>query len=246
MAQPLAYRQLAPGEIFLALLRPAALVVLGDLEQSLRGIGPAKLAQIIEARQSGKELPPGLAKQLREAVTPIDTLTPVSTAVARCIPDLKAVNIVTKPTPISQLDKGDRGSFVIIGLLVGMKKKDRNDAESLARRKGRRVTGNSIALNLTFRDDSGADILAIIDPSEYSSASPSIIERGGIDKAIYAVKGTIPDNFRMLTIQGIRFLCNVDDGLKIPESDWFCSPDSTPKEDYFTAPKEKKDEKETV
>jgi DNA polymerase III alpha subunit len=209
-------------------------VLVGPLT-SIKGIGPAKLAMIIEARQSGKELPPGLAKQLKDAITPIDSLTPVTTAVARCIPDLKAVNIVSKPTPIAQLDAGDNGSFLIIGLLVGLKKKDRNDAESLARRKGKRVTGNSLALNLTFRDDSGADIVAIIDPSDYADASPALIERGGVDKAIYAVKGTIPDNFRMLSIKGIRFLCNIDDGLRSTENDWF-SP-QVPKEDYFAEPK---------
>lgn len=211
-------------------------ILVGPLT-SIKGIGPAKLAQIIEARQTGKELPPGLAKQLREAITPIDSLTPVSTAVARVIPDLKAVNIVSRPTPIAQLDKGDSGSFMVIGLLVGLKKKDRNDAESLARRKGKRVQGNSLALNLTIRDDSGSDIVCIIDPSDYNSAAPAIIERGGIDRAIYAIKGTIPDNFRMLSIKNIRYLCNVDDGLRPIENDWFAPQKPVDKEDYFTTEK---------
>lgn len=212
-------------------------ILVGPLT-SVKGIGPAKLAQIIEARQTGKELPPGLAKQLREAITPIDSLTPVSTAVARVIPDLSAVNIVSKPTPIAQLDRGDFGSFMVIGMLVGLKKKDRNDAESLARRKGKRVQGNSLALNLTIRDDSGADIVAIIDPADYASAAPAIIERGGVDKAIYAIKGTIPENFRMISIKNIRYLCNVDDGLRPIENDWFGPQAAVDKEDYFVKPTE--------
>lgn len=199
---------------------------------SIKGVGPAALRQIIEARQTGKELPPGLAKKLSEAITPIDSLTPVATAVARCIPDLSAINIVTKPVPIASLDKGDNGTFMVIGLLTGLKKKDRNDGESLLRRKGKRVQGNSLALNLTIKDDSGADILAIIDPSDYDSAAPKIIERGGINKAIYAIKGTIPSSFRMLSVTGIRYLCNVDDGLRPVEEDYFAKP----KEDYFVAP----------
>lgn len=215
-------------------------ILVGPLT-SIKGIGPAKLAQIIEARQTGKELPPGLAKQLREAITPIDSLTPVSTAVARVIPDLKAVNIVSRPTPIAQLDKGDSGSFMVIGLLVGLKKKDRNDAESLARRKGKRVSGNSLALNLTIRDDSGSDIVCIIDPADYNTAAPAIIERGGIDKAIYAIKGTIPDNFRMISVKNIRYLCNVDDGLRPIENDWFGPQAPVDKEDYFTKPTEASD-----
>jgi len=203
---------------------------------SIKGIGPAALKQIIEARQSGKELPPGLAKKLAEAVTPIDSLTPVATAVARCVPDLKAVNIISAPVPIASLDKGDRGSFLIIGLLTGLKKKDRNDAESVQRRNGRKLTGNTLALNLTIKDDSGADIIAIIDPSDYDAAAPKIIERGGIDKAIYAIKGTIPDKFRMLSVQGIRFLCNIDDGLGPIREDFFAP--QIVKEDFFAVPKE--------
>lgn len=214
-------------------------VLVGPLT-SIKGIGPAKLAQIIEARQTGKELPPGLAKQLREAQTPIDSLTPISTAVERCIPDLTTVNIASTPRPISQVDAGDNGAILIIGLLVGLKKKDRNDAESVARRKGKRLTGRkTIALNMTIRDDSGSDIVCIIDPDDYDNAAGAILERGGVDKAIYAVKGTVPDNFRMISIKGLRFLCNIDDGLKVLENDWF-APQVT-KEDFF-APQGKTEE----
>lgn len=213
-------------------------ILVGPLT-AIRGIGPVKLQQIIEARRTGAALPPGLKKALDEAITPIDSLTPVTTAVARVIGDLKAVNIVSSPTPISHIDKGDQGQFLIIGRLVGLKKKDRNDEESLARRKGQVARGKAIALNLTIRDDSGADILAIIDPSDYDSAAPAIMERGGVDKAIYAIKGDVPTNFRMISIKHIRFLCNIDDGLRPMTEDWFGpQPSTTPKEDFFAVPKE--------
>ena len=58
MAQALAHRQLPPGEIFLALLGAAALVVHGDLEQALRGIGPAIEDHVLDA----------LAQVLRDVV----------------------------------------------------------------------------------------------------------------------------------------------------------------------------------
>lgn len=206
-------------------------ILVGPLT-SIKGIGPASLKQILEARQTGQPLPAGLQKKLDEAITPIDSLTPVSAAVERCIPDLSTVNIISKPVPISSIDKGDRGTFMIIGLLTGLKKKDRNDAESLERRNGRKVAGNSLALNLTFKDDSGADILAIVDPFDYPTAAPAIIERGAVGKAIYAIKGTIPANFRMVSITGIRYLCNIDDGLVAVIDDLF-GPQN--KEDYFAA-----------
>lgn len=215
-------------------------VLVGPLT-SIKGIGPAKLAQIIKARQDGSELPAGLAKQLREAITPIDSLTPISAAVERCIGDLKNANIASVPRAISQIDAGDNGQILVIGLLVGLKKKDRNDAESVARRKGKRITGrNTIALNLTIRDDSGSDIVCIIDPDDFAQAAPSIIERGGVDKAIYAVKGTVPDNFRMISIKGMRFLCNIDDDLKVMQDDWFGP--QVAKEDLFAVQSEVKED----
>lgn len=209
-------------------------ILVGPLT-SVKGIGPAGLAEIIEARASGQPLKPGLAKRLAEAQTPIDSLTPVATALARCVPDLRAVNIVTKPTPISQVDKGDHGDVLIIGLLKAIKKKDRNDAESVARRNGRRIQGNATALNLTFADDSGVDIIAIIGPEDYEAAAASIIERGSVDKAIYAVKGSVPERFRMLSVKGIRYLCNIDDGLRPITDDWFTQPQVSDGEDYFTS-----------
>lgn len=209
-------------------------VVVGPLT-SIKGIGPAGLKEILESRASGIPLKPGLAKKLAEAITPIDSLTPVLTALQRVIPDLTTVNIHSKPVPIVQIEAGDRGSVLIIGLLKGIKKKDRNDAESLQRRNGRRIKGDCIALNLTIEDDSGGDILCIIDPADYASAAPAIIERGGVDKAIYAIKGTVPDKFRMLSIQGVRYLCNIDDGLRPMENDWFGPQPKEKKEDFFGA-----------
>jgi hypothetical protein len=212
-------------------------ILVGPLT-SIKGIGPASLREIIEARASGAALKPGLAKKLSEAITPIDSLTPVATALARNIPDLTTVNIKSKPTAMSLVDKGDRGNILVIGLLKGIKKKDRNDAESVARRSGRRVQGNAIALNLTLADDSGADILCIIDPSDYADAAQAIIDRGGVDKAIYAILGTVPEKFRMISVKGIRFLCNVDDGLRPIVDDWFGPQSPTEDKEDFFAPQQ--------
>lgn len=210
-------------------------VLVGPLT-SVKGIGPAALRQIIDSRANGKELPPGLKKKLDEAITPIDSLTPVSAAVMRCVPDLTAVNIMSKPVPINQLEKGDRGDFLIIGVLKGIKKKDRNDAESVQRRNGKKLTGKVVALNMTIADDSGGDIIAIISPEEYEAAAPKILERGGIDKAIYALKGTVPSGFRMLSITGIRYLCDIDQGLREIKDDLFCAPQGALNDEMFTNP----------
>lgn len=203
-------------------------ILVGPLT-SIKGIGPVKLAQIIEARASGKALPAGLAKQLAEAVTPIDSLTPVKAAIDRVIGDLSTINIFTAPTPINQIYAGQNGSVLIIGLMTMQKRKDRNDAESVTRRNGKRVTGETIALNMSFQDDSGAEILAIVSPEDFNQTAPALLARGGVGSAIYAVKGTIPRDFRMISVEGIRFVCNINDQIGPTKEDFFAAP----KEDFF-------------
>ena len=184
-------------------------ILVGPLT-SIKGIGPAGVATIMRCRSTGEALPPGLKKKLEEARTSIDSLNPVADAVKRLHPDLTKINIHSDPTEIIHLDKGDRGEFMIIAMVSKIQPRNENDSQSVAKRKGKLVSGQPWSLNMFMRDDTD-EILCKIDRKDYERLAHTIIERGGQGKAIYAIKGTLPSGFRMILITQIRFIGMVDE-----------------------------------
>lgn len=171
---------------------------------SIKGIGPASVATILEARKNGGALPAGLIRKLEEAKTEIDTLTPIGDAIKRLHPELSKINIISKPTPIKQVQSGVPGDVVVLALAKTISPRDMNDAQNVAKR-GHKVSGPHMKLNLIMLDDTD-ECLAIIDRYRFVELAIPIIERGRAGKALYAVKGDIPRDFRMISVRAVKFL----------------------------------------
>lgn len=178
---------------------------------SIKGIGPAAMRTILEAREKRSNfLPEGILKKLEQSRTDIDSLTPIADRVAQLHPDLSKINIVSKPVPIKELHTGFRGSFVVIGRILNINPRNVNDAQNLTKRGGKRLSGPQMKLNMFVEDDSD-EILTIIDRFKYDRLAPAVIERGRPKNALYAIKGTVPRDFRMISIEAIRFLGFMDE-----------------------------------
>jgi hypothetical protein len=172
---------------------------------SIKGIGPAKVSQILRERQVG-EISPGLVKQLSKARTEIDTLDPIRDAVRQLHPDLGAVNIFTEPTTAERIQPGvARGPFVFIGLLKRMNIKQENAPAEVEKRGGKKVFGPDKSLNLFLVDDTD-EIMAKVDRRDFDRLSPGILDKAKPGKSLFAIKGTCPPSFRMISITMVRYL----------------------------------------
>jgi hypothetical protein len=180
---------------------------------SVKGIGPAAVKKIMDARVNGKPLPPSLMDKLLAARTEIDSLNPVSDAIKKLHPDLTKINILSHPTPVIHLDKGLSGEHMIFAMVKRIQPRDLNDLQNLAKREGRRIAGPSWILNMFMRDDTD-EIMCKIHQRDYETVGKAIIERGGQNDALYAIKGTIPGGFRMINVTAIRYLGKISDTVK--------------------------------
>jgi DNA polymerase III alpha subunit len=175
---------------------------------SVKGIGPATVAEILTARARGEEIRPTVQKRLLNARTEIDSLFPVSETVKRLYPDLRTAFIFTAPTPVINVQCGIDGEILIIAAVQRIVPRDENEEINIAKRKGRRIIGSTAYLNLFFSDDTD-EIFCKVDRFNFERLGRQIIDRGRHKKAIYAIKGTVPRGFRMISVLAVRYLCDV-------------------------------------
>jgi DNA polymerase III alpha subunit len=176
-------------------------VLVGPLT-NIHGVGPVLVKKILESRlPGGAPLTPALRAKLDAAVTKIDSLTPIQDAI---VPFMEENNIITPQTPICELESGMHGNYMILGLVKRIQPRDLNDLHSVAKR-GYELKGQSWCLNLFVHDDTD-EILCTINRWDYETVGKQIEAEGGQGDVLYAIKGTIPDSFRMLQVTGIRLL----------------------------------------
>lgn len=181
---------------------------------SIKGIGPATVLEILDARKSGKPIRETLRKRLEQATTGLDTLYPVSDRVKKLYPDLTSINIVSQPTPIAKVQCGINGEVMIIGVVKKIAPKDENEAVNVAKREaaGRRgkYSGPALGLNLFIQDDTD-EIFAKIDRYRYQQLGIPIVDRGRAGKSLWALKGSCPSGFRMLSVTAVKYLGDMED-----------------------------------
>lgn len=186
-------------------------VLVGPLT-TVRGIGPKLLAQIVYAQRNNLDLPPRAAKLLAEPVTDIDSIWPITQRFAEIMPDPRTRNILTAPTRlIDAVADPERGEYSVLVLctLAQIKPRDENEEMTVAKRNGRRTQGPTRYLNLRLQDDTDV-VFAKIDRWRFEELGQPILERGRAGKALYAIKGSIPPDFRMIRISAVRYIGDMD------------------------------------
>jgi len=189
---------------------------------AIKGIGPNTVMKIMEARKKNEPLTKALAAKLQEAKTALDTLYPVADRVKKLHPDLTKINIVSTPTPIIKVQTNMEGpatgkygevEVMIIAVVNKIAPKDENEQVNIMKREaaGRKglLSGPTAALNLFFEDDTD-EIFAKIDRFRFEEIGRAVLERGRPGKSIYAVKGTVPKFFRMISISAIKYLGDME------------------------------------
>jgi len=166
-------------------------------------------------------LPPGLEIKLMNAETAIGSLYPIRDAIAQI--DLPANNILSPYTLIKDVQcNGIDQQVVIIGVLKKLAPKDLNEAVNVARRISNGWRGAypedepHLACNIFMVDDTD-QIFCQIGRYDYDKWATPMLERGGVGKAIYAIKGVCPSGFRMVRVQKHRYLGTIEGGNYKPE-----------------------------
>lgn len=178
-------------------------LLVGPLTQ-IKGIGPSTVAEILECRKKKQPIRATLLSRLEKAETEIDTLFPVRDRINQLHPDLSKLNIVSKAWDIKDVQCGVTGSVMILAIANRIAPRDENDLQNVQKR-GYELSGPTQALNMFFRDDTD-EIFCKIDRYKYKELGLPVIERGRPGKSLYAVKGTVPPKFRMISVQAIKYL----------------------------------------
>lgn len=185
--------------------------LVGPLNNVL-GIGPKMMASIMGARQRGEPIPERARKLLEKPKTKIDSLFPIRAAFARLLPDPKAANIISAPVPIRDVQvRGEEYEVMVFCVAEKIRPKDENEEINVVKRGGRRLSGPTDSLNLRLADDTDA-IFAKVNRWDFVRLGKPIVERGRAGKALYAVKGNVPKDFRMISVKAIRYIGDLEEG----------------------------------
>jgi DNA polymerase III alpha subunit len=180
---------------------------------NVKGIGPKMMNEILSARTRGEPLPSRAAKLMYNAKTTLDSLYPIRDEIKRQMPDPGARKIYSAATPISEISDGE---FMVFAVLHKIAPRDENEAINVARRGGQVYTdGKYKSVNLIVRDDTGT-IYAKVNRFKYESLGAPVVERGGVGKALYAIKGKVfgDTTFKMLHVSAIRFIGMMEGATK--------------------------------
>lgn len=184
-------------------------VLLGPLS-SVKGIGPKLVSQIIAARAVRAPLPDRAEKLLANPKTNLDSLWPIRGRLKEIMPDPAARSIFTRPTNVIDVQtNGHDYSVLAFVTFKQIKPRDENEAIDVAKR-GFELKGPTSFINLTAADDTD-QIFAKIGRFQYEKLGVPIIERGRPGKALYAIKGIVPRDFRMIRVEAVRYIGDMDD-----------------------------------
>ena len=173
--------------------------------QNVKGAGPKFVAQVMSARKRNEPMPARADKLLSNPITAIDSLWPIRDRFNELLPDPSTKNITTKPMDIETVQpNGSDRTVLVFAVIAAMRVKNENDPVNVEKR-GYEVTGPKLSLNLKLMDDTD-EMFAQVDRFNFNDIGKQIMDRGKSEKAMYAIKGIVPKNFRMIRITNIRFI----------------------------------------
>lgn len=182
---------------------------------SIKGIGPATVKEIMNCRANKEPLRPALVKKLQRAETEIDSLYPIRDTIKKLHPDLSAIRIFSQPTPIIKIQPGFNGEVLILAVAFKISTVDENEPAKIIKRGYELKNGPIDALNLFMRDDTG-EIFCKIGRYDYQKMGVAVVNQGRPGKSIYAIKGTVPKDFRMISVKAIRYVGDMKLDFKMP------------------------------
>ena len=169
----------------------------------IKGIGPAKAEELIQARANG-----GFTDKQRETLENAELtfcdLFPAHTLFGDYYTDSEAKGIRGQVLEIGSIP--EQGNVVVIGLLMEKDQRDENETIRLARRKGKKLKGPSVFLDLVLRDDSSKSITLRIDRFDFERIGRPILEFAVEERDWFLVRGFKIGGYNMIKVEKIKCL----------------------------------------
>lgn len=162
---------------------------------AVKGLGTRTAQEYVQARDAGRDLPKRALTLLANPLTAVDSLSPISDAIRRNHPDLKAINIFSEPTPVEEL--GDKPRRDILMFLRSVKATPRKDDKS-----------GGTKMTVLMEDDTG-EIKCFFNNRKYNEFGTKMMDTGKIGKTLWAVKGSQPEGGGIVFVDMIRYLGEV-------------------------------------
>lgn len=174
---------------------------------NIKGLGPKMLATIMQQRKTGMPLSKAALRLLGNPKTPIDELDPITKKLSVLFPEgLSSAGIVSETTPLIDAQcTGRKEDMVVVAKVIDINPRDHNEVGNLAKRKGRRINGPHLFLNLVIEDDTDR-LLARVNRYDYERVAKPIIDRGDAGNAIYGFKGRLLPDFRLIEVSRAKYL----------------------------------------
>jgi DNA polymerase III alpha subunit len=198
--------------------------LLGPLTM-IKGIGSASVITILEARKTKKALRPGLITKLSNPRTPIDSIYPVTDTLKNMVGDVRkdisiadidltSINILSQPTLTRDVQlNGSDYSVLVIGVLTRLVPRDENETINIVKRGGLVRTGQTAYLNFWIRDDTD-ELFCKIDRFNFIPLdAKGFMDTSQVGKTIVAIRGIVPNYFRMVRVQRIKMIGKIDTDL---------------------------------
>jgi hypothetical protein len=95
--------------------------------------------------------------------------------------------------------------IITIAVINRLSPVDENEPSRVQKRGGKKWAGPVKALNMFVRDDTD-EMFCKINRMVFEQIGKAVLERGKAGKAIYLIKGEVPQNFRMIDVRRIVYL----------------------------------------
>jgi hypothetical protein len=148
-------------------------------------------------------------QEYRGPRTDIDSLDPVADLIRKNHPNGFTMNGISA-TNIDEIVAGTRGEVVIVGYVERIMATSLNAENKVKQRGGRRITGPHMVLNLSVNDDGFDDILCQVGRHEFARLAPPITDHGKAGKAVWAFRGVVPANYRMIYVRQAELIGDLD------------------------------------
>src|ERR1019366_8751411 len=119
-------------------------------------------------------------------------------------------NISSAPRPVKSVQAGASGEVMVLAVAARINPLDENVPLRIQKRGYKIERGPTMALNLFVSDD-GDEIFCKVHRRDFDRLARPIIDRGRPGKSIWAIKGTVPADFRMIWVSAIRYIGDMDD-----------------------------------
>lgn len=172
---------------------------------NLVGFGPAKAVAAVEARRLGK-VDEKLAKRIAEAHVKFSDLYPISHTYASWYADPVAhgCRIGSKIYTADKLP--DAADVLFIGKIAKKELRDENETVRVARRDGKKLSGQTLFADFFLKDDTGIPIICRIDRFRYEPLGRIAMERLVAEQDVLLVRGRKIPSFGMIKVERIKVL----------------------------------------